>query len=534
MKKILTIAMSVILACTMTGCNTAYNETNTLKPIDTIVETEYVTDTTAPVTTYTVETIDAEPAETTAETPEPQEMETMNSPSTSSKYGFADDDLSDLFGGKPTLTTTATKPTATTTKPSTSGKYSFADDDLSDLFGGKPASTPSNNKPATTTTKSTQTTEPVETKTIPVLSFETTDFVQYTYANNKLKISGYYPTIYDFASSKSVGIGGDNKTIRFAEMDYGVTAEINRNTLTYKVYNNSSKTVSAKSTVIEDDNTSTTITTATTSNKKYDISKLSNGLYRLRTKFSTNKTLDLYFLINGNTAYLCSAEGLTSSQIKSYRDRREKIYQLIKAEGITVNDCLDTSQLCYPCYPYSDKYRCDTQRWIDLSNQICKSSWTAEHKLYAIHEWMTANLAYDYYRIDVLGMTREKYFSDWSGTYATYTNHVGVCVDFSNILLTMCRAQGIPTSTIITKTHIWNVVYLDGVWTEIDMTYDINRAVYGKDTSKVSNATDIYDYEGYLSIIGNKKTISEMLYANAAIYTIAFATGKDDCHGMAV
>lgn len=206
--------------------------------------------------------------------------------------------------------------------------------------------------------------------------------MQYTYANNNLKISSRYPTLYDFASSKSVGIGGDNKTIRFAEMNYGVSAEINRNTLTYKVYNNSSNTVSAKSTVLEDDNTSTAITTAAGKNTDYDISKLSNGLYRLRTKFSTNKTLDLYFLINGKNAYLCSAEGLTSSQIKSYKERRAKVYQLIKAEGITVNDCLDTSQLCYPYYPYNENYRCDTQRWIDLSNQICNSSWTAEHKLY--------------------------------------------------------------------------------------------------------------------------------------------------------
>ena len=77
-------------------------------------------------------------------------------------------------------------------------------------------------------------------------------------------------------------------------------------------------------------------------------------------------------------------------------------------------------------------------------------------------------------------------------------------------------------------------MYLDGVWTEIDMTYDINRAVYDKDTSKISNASDIYDYTGYYTIPCNEKKTSEMLYANTSIYTIAFATGQDDGHGRAV
>lgn len=370
------------------------------------------------------------------------------------------------------------------------------------------------------------------TKDIPVISFKNTDFVQYDYAYNNLKIRGSRPTLYDFMAHKSVGVGGNNTTVRDTEMNYGVTADITRNAITYRLYDNASIGLSAVSTKIYDDNTSTEIATADFTATNYDISSLSNGLYRLRTRLSTRRDLDLYFYVNGDEAFLCSADVLSASDIAAAKARREKIYQLLNSNGLTLSDYTDTSELCYPYYPYDSRYACDTQKWIDLSNQICRSDWSDEHKIYAIHEWMTKNLAYDFYRTDVINTSRARYYSDWSGTHETYTNHVGVCVDFANIFLTMCRVQNIPVTTVNSDTHIWNIVYVNGLWIEVDMTVDIKRSVYGADTTKISKADRIYNYRGYFTPSANSEKPAIYDAVDAVIYDFALVTGKDKYHVM--
>lgn len=368
------------------------------------------------------------------------------------------------------------------------------------------------------------------TKEIPVISFKNTDFVQYNYADNNLKIRGSRPTLYDFMAHKSVGVGGNNTTVRDTEMNYGVTADITRDAITYRLYDNASVGLSAVSTKLYDDNTSTEIKTADFTATSYDISSLTNGLYRLRTRLSTRRDLDLYFYVNGDEAFLCSADYLSTSDIATAKARREKIYTLLNANNLTLSDYTDTSELCYPYYPYDSRYACDTQKWIDLSNQICRSDWSDEHKIYAIHEWMTRNLAYDFYRTDVINTFRARYYSDWSGTHETYTNHVGVCADFANIFLTMCRAQNIPVTTVNSDTHIWNIVYVNGLWIEVDMTVDIKRSVYGADTTKISKADRIYNYRGYFTTSANSEKPAIYDAVDAGIYDFAFVTGKDKTH----
>lgn len=370
------------------------------------------------------------------------------------------------------------------------------------------------------------------TQNIPVISFENTDFVQYNYADKNLKIRGSRPTLYDFMAHKSVGVGGNNTTVRDTEMNYGVTADITRNAITYRLYDNASVGLSAVSTKLYDDNTSTEIPTADFTATSYDISSLTNGLYRLRTRLSTRRDLDLYFYVNGDEAFLCSADCLSTSDIAAAKARREKIYTLLNTNGLTLSDYTDTSELCYPYYPYDSRYACDTQKWIDLSNQICRSDWSDEHKIYAIHEWMTRNLAYDFYRTDVINTSRARYYSDWSGTHETYTNHVGVCVDFANVFLTMCRAQNIPVTTVNSDTHIWNIVYVNGLWIEVDMTVDIKRSVYGADTTKISKADRIYNYRGYFVPSANSEKPAIYDAVDAGIYDFAFVTGKDKYHAI--
>ena len=59
-------------------------------------------------------------------------------------------------------------------------------------------------------------------------------------------------------------------------------------------------------------------------------------------------------------------------------------------------------------------------------------------------------------------------------TNQTLNSKLGVCYDFSAVFAAMCRSQGIPCTLVKGNTsigyHAWNLVYLDGAWTAVDVT----------------------------------------------------------------
>ena len=87
------------------------------------------------------------------------------------------------------------------------------------------------------------------------------------------------------------------------------------------------------------------------------------------------------------------------------------------------------------------------------------------------------------------GMTdREKveYFNDYirsllayqkgkvSGITQTFAPHAGelkaACGSYARALKFLCAAADIPCFTISTKTHTWNLVYVDGQWLHVDVS----------------------------------------------------------------
>ena len=61
----------------------------------------------------------------------------------------------------------------------------------------------------------------------------------------------------------------------------------------------------------------------------------------------------------------------------------------------------------------------------------------------------------------------------------------------------MCRAQDIPCVTCENEqeNHVWNLIYIDGQWTEVDTTFDIKYNVYTEDINKRVPENDLlYDY----------------------------------------
>ena len=128
-----------------------------------------------------------------------------------------------------------------------------------------------------------------------------------------------------------------------------------------------------------------------------DCSDLKNGLYMIQATFSTNKKSTFCTYINNGDVYLCSAESMTNSEYNKFVERREKIYNFMDLYNVKTTNTVDTSNLCYP---WNDRkgWNSDTKEWIDMSNKIVKKDWSKSRKVFAFHEWMCENLAYDFYK----------------------------------------------------------------------------------------------------------------------------------------
>ena len=132
---------------------------------------------------------------------------------------------------------------------------------------------------------------------------------------------------------------------------------------------------------------------------------------------------------------------------------------------------------------------------VKLADEICADCDTDEEKVKAIYEWMIHNFEYDYEYNPVI-----QYFN----VHKTLRTHKGVCYDFANLFASICRSQNIPCYVVdgtkfddANYHHTWNIVYFDGSWWNIDVTFD---------TVQTRNQGELY---GFCKIDGPYVTIKE-------------------------
>lgn len=105
-----------------------------------------------------------------------------------------------------------------------------------------------------------------------------------------------------------------------------------------------------------------------------------------------------------------------------------------------------------------------------LADEICKNAETDEQKVMAIYNWIIENITYD----DNYDCTYQ-YFN----AKKTLLTKTGVCFDFSNLFAALCRSQQIPCLVLdgyryedFSSKHVWNRVYFNGSWFNLDVTVD--------------------------------------------------------------
>lgn len=390
------------------------------------------------------------------------------------------------------------------TSPSTSSSTATSSTSSSSSSSSKPSSSTSSSKPASSSTLSQPTPSTVAAPAV-VSGITNETFYKYTTAYtsfaNSLAKSGDV-ILYNFTDKLYTGIGKDGSELP-TEAEYGLTGYLDGQKMWVKAYNNSGTGLTVKSSRLEYLDKSTVQSFATGINFNYssaDTSTLYNGLYRVQATFSNNKTVTLYFYVNGSNTYLCNVE--RSANYDKYVARRKSVKDLLAAKNITPRNSITLEGFHYPTKAFDKSYRDDTQLWIDLSKKLVKDEWSDEYKLYTFVNWISENIAYDYYKVNTCINSRARYFNDHTGTYSVWNTRTGVCLDVTNILAIMCRANGIPASSIASKKqeHVWNVVYINGRWLEVDCIESQMYGVFEYDTTKRKNL-NIPRYAGLYDIV---------------------------------
>ena len=107
----------------------------------------------------------------------------------------------------------------------------------------------------------------------------------------------------------------------------------------------------------------------------------------------------------------------------------------------------------------------------ELADEICADCDTDKEKVKALYQWMIHNFEYDYECEPIV-----QYFN----VRKTLRTRKGICYDFSHLFAALCRSQNIPCYVVdgtpynpTMDCHTWNIVYFDGSWWNMDVTFDI-------------------------------------------------------------
>lgn len=299
--------------------------------------------------------------------------------------------------------------------------------------------------------------------------------------------TGHYDhiTAYDESNSRTYGYGGDERSIDF-ETFYGIKLNTHEDQVTCTPYSNidgitlqsitlnsinSSWTERAiKNLTDEGLNNTFTFSTLDLYNGKFD------AIYTVSAKFhddTDNKdhVVTGYLHIKNSVPMCCRVDDLSQRM----SDAEQTAYHEI-IDTLNPADYLDDSRLCYPI-SYSGKtnfrhasYSC-VANFQTLSDQIVDNTWSDELKVYAFVRYITDNYAYDAYMVEELdNKPRAAVANDIDNpTYWLYTSHVGMCQDFANALVIMCRHHNIPCTTLADREHVVPVAYINDEWVAIDV-----------------------------------------------------------------
>ena len=137
------------------------------------------------------------------------------------------------------------------------------------------------------------------------------------------------------------------------------------------------------------------------------------------------------------------------------------------------------------------------RKWEQEIANECMKYPTQKEQFEALERYMVANFEYDYSRVeceegDYIAEKYDQYSQSEGNSYIVYVTHKGICCDFSQLVDDICEIMNIECKIISggsekgLVTHAWNLVVLDNIVYQVDVTWDIclEEIIYGPDCDR--------------------------------------------------
>lgn len=106
-----------------------------------------------------------------------------------------------------------------------------------------------------------------------------------------------------------------------------------------------------------------------------------------------------------------------------------------------------------------------------IDNQIkslINDNMTTTDKVKAVHDYIINNTAYD--SLKTVNINDDTYKSNTA--YGVLIQGYGICSGYADTMAIFLNKLNIENYKISNASHIWNLVYINGVWTHLDATWD--------------------------------------------------------------
>ena len=132
---------------------------------------------------------------------------------------------------------------------------------------------------------------------------------------------------------------------------------------------------------------------------------------------------------------------------------------------------------------------------------------TNEEKVKIIHDYIIDNTTYDTLKTE--NIHDDTYKSNTA--YGVLIQGYGICSGYSDAISIFLNKLNIKNYKISNDTHIWNLVYLNGVWSHLDATWDdpISKFNENRDTYFLIN------YDELVNLDDNTHSFDKTIYREA-------------------
>ena len=356
-----------------------------------------------------------------------------------------------------------------------------------------------------TATPNIQTAAPTATEDEADMLHEETFTVSKTSYSILLEFESGRKTVYDFRDARNYGAASitnsEVQTIDFEGLA-GIRLDTGGETPAYSVYRHSLSISETATIVLYRVGTDENTVVEKLGDVKIDTDeeltvKFSDGLYKLTATFTANgKDIPVsgYLYVEDGKATTCRLSGFGQSALDSDISKWNEL--LGEADP---DDFLSNDKITFPTSGTNGACN-HVSYWENLSDElVLDDDWSDEAKVFAFVDYLAKNIAYDNYRFNQPNhRSRANIAGNYkSDKYFTKGNNVGVCWDYTNILVIMCRHHGIACTSMDSANHAFNAVWLNGGWVGIDLT-KLNRYVCNtEDTDKDGWKTETYSYRNY-------------------------------------